>query len=170
MVFSSALERNLIADTKVIILGIGSNLGKKAANLNRAVRMLAGLGMVYECSRIYASESLSRDGAPEYFNAVVALGTTHNPWHVMHKIKYIERAMGRPQRYPRWSSRIIDIDIITWGRSIIKSPKLTIPHPHYLKREFVTRPMCDILHKPKFGTGSIRLTTHRIACYAGSTR
>lgn len=153
-----------------VILGLGSNLGNRINNINRAVRYLNILGHVAKCSKVYVSPPMSNSIDPNYFNAVVAVKTNLSPFLILRKIKIIERLLGRPIKYNKWSSRIIDIDIITYGNMIIRNRTLDVPHRYYASRAFVTLPMLDlnptltkIAKSERFGPHQgINPTTHRI--------
>lgn len=95
------------------------------------------------CSSIYETEPVG-PSTHFYLNAVVKLQTDLSPDILLARFKRYESQCGRDMNAPRWSDRIIDLDIIAYGRRIISTPTLTIPHPEYPNRLFVLRPLQDI--------------------------
>ena len=79
-----------------------------------------------------------------FVNCVLLVTTDFDFIEIFHKIKAIEKQMGRNFRSPRWSPRIIDIDILVFNNVIYDSEDLQIPHPQLHKRGFVLQPLCEI--------------------------
>ena len=66
--------------------------------------------------------------------------------HVLYgKLREQEIKQGRPSRYPKWSARPIDLDIITYDKQVVGSTELTIPHAEYNQRLFVLLPLQEVL-------------------------
>lgn len=128
----------------VIIINFGSNLGDRSSNISRAIRMAFRFGAVLGVSRAYFTPPVSRNDDPEYMNVAAAIKTDMTPGEVLLGIKKIERAVGRPVVYERWSSRIIDVDIITWAGYMVRSRICNLPHSEYKVRNFVVLPMFDL--------------------------
>lgn len=135
--------------TKTVLLSIGSNLGAKRKNLQKAIFLIADhIGKISALSPIYSSPSWGFN-SDDFLNACIKLETEHNPQKVLDKLMYIEKKMGRERTLNHgYESRSIDLDIIYYNREIINSPNLTIPHPRMQERRFVLRPLADIL--PQF--------------------
>ena len=76
-------------------------------------------------------------------NQVVTGTFAGAPRELLDRIHAIERSMGRV-RAERWGPRTIDIDILTFGETVIEEPALTIPHPELAARDFVLRPWAEI--------------------------
>ena len=135
-----------------VILGIGSNLGDRLANINNAVQQLNFLHKLKTSSFIETPALLPENHDETwnipFINIAVSGFTDIAPLDLFLKIKNIEKNLGRPNIAPRWSPRIIDIDIIFYGDLILTTPELTIPHPEMHKREFVLKPICEI--NPQF--------------------
>jgi 2-amino-4-hydroxy-6-hydroxymethyldihydropteridine diphosphokinase len=128
---------------KIVYLSLGSNLGDRAANLQTAIAQLAGLGKVEAVSSLYETEPVELTAQPWFLNCAVKLDTEKMPRQLIAGILGIERGMGR-QRKQKNGPRIIDIDILLFGSSIIDLPSLTVPHPKMHERRFVLEPLAEI--------------------------
>ncbi|CAL7963632.1 2-amino-4-hydroxy-6-hydroxymethyldihydropteridinediphosphokinase [Alphaproteobacteria bacterium] len=139
------------------LLALGTNLGDRRRNLRKAMEGLSLLGCVVQCSFLYSSPALLPKNAPqtwdlEYFNVVSHIDSGLAPHQLLEEIKAIEANLGRDLDAPRWSPRIIDIDILLScahsysgvGLVINDLPHLAIPHPEFLKRDFCLVPAVDI--------------------------
>lgn len=133
-----------IADTTVF-LGLGSNLGDRAAMLQAAVDSIADLvdTMPLRCSPVYETSPWGESGQPGFLNCVLEVVTTLHPQELFEQLKDIERALGR-QPGPKNGPRIIDIDILLYGERIVDADNLCIPHPMMEQRNFVLIPLCDL--------------------------
>lgn len=126
-------------------IGLGSNLGDPAAQLERAVRALRRLprsrpGRVSPC---YRSRALGPQPQPDYLNAVAALHTRLDPHALLERLQRIERGAGRV-RVQRWGPRTLDLDLLLYGELVLREPRLTLPHPQLAARAFVVFPLLDI--------------------------
>jgi 2-amino-4-hydroxy-6-hydroxymethyldihydropteridine diphosphokinase len=124
-------------------IGIGSNLGDAAANVERAVACLGACGEVTARSSLYRTKAWGERGQPDFVNAAVLLETELAPRPLLAALKTIERDLGRTPSY-RWGPRAIDLDILTFGGCRVSEPELTIPHPRLLDRAFVLVPLAEI--------------------------
>jgi 2-amino-4-hydroxy-6-hydroxymethyldihydropteridine diphosphokinase len=138
-----------MAEPTRVILGIGSNLGKRRRQIRSALKQLAattGIKNVF-LSPLYESHALTEAGidetAPKYLNGVIRLDTTLKAKELLEVIRKIEDDHGRV-RLIRWGSRTLDIDIIVFGTEIKSTKELTIPHPRAYNRAFVLVPWADI--------------------------
>ncbi len=130
---------------KVVYLSLGSNLGDRAANLNAAIDRLGELGEVVAVSSFYETEPVGYTAQPWFLNCAVKLDTEKMPKQLMGRILDIEREMGRNRKHERSKGpRIIDIDILLFGNSIVDTQSLTIPHPALHERRFVLEPLAEI--------------------------
>ena len=128
---------------KIVYLSLGSNLGDRAANLQTAITKLAGLGEVVAVSCFYETEPVELTAQPWFLNCAVKLDTEKMPRQLISGILALEQGMGR-QRKQKKGPRIIDIDILLFGSSIIEIPSLTVPHPKMHERRFVLEPLAEI--------------------------
>ncbi|MFC4222557.1 2-amino-4-hydroxy-6-hydroxymethyldihydropteridine diphosphokinase [Lysinibacter cavernae] len=131
------------------VLAFGSNLGERETTIRAAWDdLLAAPGIhSVEPSPLHDSVALTEDGldpdAPAYLNAVAVVTTDLSPDELLDLVNRIEAEHGRV-RVERWGSRTLDIDIITYGGRVVKTDRLTIPHPRAFERDFVLRPWLDL--------------------------
>lgn len=135
----------------VAFVGLGSNLGDRLALLNAALARIERLPAtaILAASSVYESPPIDRSDQNFFLNAVVKLSTDLNPLELLTALKGIERALGRPERYARWSPRLIDLDVLFYDDLALAQAELTIPHPEIPNRKFVLAPMLeleDLLH------------------------
>ena len=136
-----------------LYLALGSNIGARQANIMSALSFLNGyLGRYEALSDIITTEACGFDG-PEFLNCVARYSSRKSPASILAICKDIERRMGRteqPQYAPDgtriYHNRIIDIDILMYGKVQMDTPELTIPHPQVETRPFV-RPLLDQVMK-----------------------
>ena len=140
---SKGQNRETIPVYKDVYLSLGSNLDDRAANLNIAITGLAALGRVEAISSFYETEPVGFAAQPWFLNCVVKLGTEKMPRQLLSGILDLERQMGR-RRLEKKGPRIIDIDILLFGNSIIDTKELVVPHPAMHQRRFVLEPLIEI--------------------------
>lgn len=134
----------------MVILGLGSNLGDRLANLRKALYYLQKIPhtAIQQISPVYISDALVPDDAPAtwdipYLNLAIRCDTTLTPYEFLKHTKEIEIAVGRtPEK--NWGPRIIDIDILVWDDLIQYDEKLHIPHKNLHERPFALWPLADI--------------------------
>ena len=128
-----------------LYLAIGSNLGNRAANISRSVALLEErLGCsVSAISPVAVTKSIGFSG-PDFLNCIVRFRCSKAPLTILKICKEIEREMGRTDspEYDEngnrvYHNRIIDIDILLYGRKTVNTPELTIPHPQIETRPYV---------------------------------
>ena len=127
------------------IVALGSNLGDKAANIDRAVALLTDIGdvVVIARSRNYATDPWGKTDQDWFVNAAVAVKTQLSPRELLARCKSIEKQMGRVET-ERWGPRVIDLDLLVYRGISIDEPDLILPHPHIAARAFVLAPLMDI--------------------------
>jgi 2-amino-4-hydroxy-6-hydroxymethyldihydropteridine diphosphokinase len=128
---------------KIVYLSLGSNVGDREANLRTAVERLAGLGEVLAVSSFYETEPVEVTAQPWFLNCAVALRTELMPKILLSKTLAIEQQMGRRRTQPK-GPRIIDIDILLFGNSVIHTADLDVPHGAMHERRFVLEPLLEI--------------------------
>jgi len=126
-----------------VYLSLGSNVGDRAGNLNMAVDRLRTLGEVAAVSSFYETEPVEFTAQPWFLNCAVKLDTDKTPRQLLAGILDIEQQLGR-QRGREKGPRIIDLDILLFGNSIVDDRGLTIPHPAMHERRFVLEPLAEI--------------------------
>jgi 2-amino-4-hydroxy-6-hydroxymethyldihydropteridine diphosphokinase len=128
---------------KMAYLSLGSNVGERAPNLKAAIDRLGSLGAVAAVSSFYETEPIEFTAQPWFLNCAVKLNTEKMPRQLLNQVLHIEKKMGR-RRVRDKGPRIIDIDILLFGNSIIATKGLTIPHPAMHTRRFVLEPLAEI--------------------------
>jgi 2-amino-4-hydroxy-6-hydroxymethyldihydropteridine diphosphokinase len=129
--------------TTLVYLSLGSNVGDREKHLRDAIVLLETRGHIVSVSPFYETEPVEFADQAWFLNCAVALETTDPLENLMSAILQIEQQMGR-QRIQRKGPRIIDIDILLFGGTILDSPALTIPHPAMHQRRFVLEPLAEI--------------------------
>jgi 2-amino-4-hydroxy-6-hydroxymethyldihydropteridine diphosphokinase len=124
-------------------LGLGSNLGDRQANLDRALEFLGQRLRIKKVSSIYDSEPVGNIEQPRFLNLVCEVVTNLPPKSLLSLAKGIENKLGR-MGGPSGAPRTIDIDILLYGDEVMETPALTIPHPRMTKRAFVLMPLAEI--------------------------
>jgi 2-amino-4-hydroxy-6-hydroxymethyldihydropteridine diphosphokinase len=127
-----------------IYLCLGSNLGDCEKNIKNAVKLMESHGLrVIEKSSVYQSEPAGYKNQPWFLNMAARVETDLKPMDLLRTLKDIEKVAGR-EKSRKWGPRIIDIDILLYGSSIIDEPGLKIPHIRMHKRRFVLVPLNEI--------------------------
>ncbi len=130
--------------TILVHLGLGSNLGNRQAFLNQACSKLSAVTLQnFRSSEIYESEPLLKMKQPNYFNQVVCGWTELTPVELLEKCQQIETQLGRIRK-EHWGSRKIDLDILSYGKDIVDTERIKIPHPEMEKRSFVLLPLLEL--------------------------
>jgi len=127
-------------------IGIGSNLGDRHKNIRDAIeelRKTKGIE-VKKISHIYETEPVGGPEQPRYLNGAIGIETDLEPRQLLFATQHIENQLGR-KRTEKDGSRTIDLDILTYGDIKIDEPDLKIPHPRMNEREFVLKPLRDII-------------------------
>jgi len=129
-----------------VFIGIGSNIGNRLAHLQEATDMLMKLDDTSVCavSSIYITEPIGDTEQHRFYNGVLLLETSLSPEKLRRWCKTIEQELGRPHSYPRWSPRVIDLDILLYDDLCLRTESLSIPHPELQHRKFVLVPLLDI--------------------------
>jgi 2-amino-4-hydroxy-6-hydroxymethyldihydropteridine diphosphokinase len=124
-------------------LGLGSNLGNRAANLRMALGFLEPLVRIEAVSSLYQTSPVGPETQPDFYNAVCRGRTGLAPEGLLRYVKHVEFEIGR-RPGPRWGPRPVDIDILLYGGQAVETPDLVIPHPALAERAFVLVPLAEI--------------------------
>ena len=130
-----------------IYLGLGTNLGDRQENLTRAIEALSlALGTCKAQSSFMETEPWGFESDNGFLNCVVAFDTELTPTELLDSTERIERELGRTVKSTggNYHDRLIDIDILLYGNTVIESERLTIPHPLMHLRDFVLMPLAEI--------------------------
>ncbi|MBP3355830.1 MAG: 2-amino-4-hydroxy-6-hydroxymethyldihydropteridine diphosphokinase [Rikenellaceae bacterium] len=138
-----------------VVLVTGGNLGDMRPRLQTAQKLINDrIGAVMRCSHRYTSDAWGFDSADEFTNQVLVVDTDLAPEAVLFEVQKIERELGRDRRAEqaakeasgaRYCSRVIDIDILFYDNLVIDTPDLVIPHPLMQERDFVLRPLYELM-------------------------
>ena len=126
-----------------IFLGLGTNLGDRQQNLQRAVNGLAAGMTITAVSQLYETPPWGVDEQPAFFNICVAAKTLQTPQQLLTFVKNLENEIGRIPTF-RWGPRLIDIDILFYNNEIIIESDLSIPHVYLPERAFVLAPLAEL--------------------------
>ena len=131
---------------KIVYLGIGSNLGNKKLNIEKAKSYLQDHDIkILKCSNDYESNSWPDKNNPKFINIVLKVKTFLSPINLLKIINIIELKLGR-RRSKKNAPRTCDIDIIDYDKKIlnIRKNELILPHPSINTRNFVLLPLFEI--------------------------
>jgi 2-amino-4-hydroxy-6-hydroxymethyldihydropteridine diphosphokinase len=129
---------------KTVYLALGSNLGDRRANLDRAIELLGQAGVrVLRRSSIFDTEPRYLADQPRFLNQVIECETGLFPRQLLAATRGAEHAMGRKPA-ARNGPRLIDIDILLFAKSVVNLPGLVIPHPRMADRRFVLEPLSEL--------------------------
>ncbi|GMN10730.1 2-amino-4-hydroxy-6-hydroxymethyldihydropteridine diphosphokinase [Croceitalea sp. MTPC9] len=128
-----------------VYLSIGSNLGNRYLNLQKALLLIAKkAGVVLKTSSIYENGAVGFNG-DDFLNACVLLETHLSPSELLKQLKQIELGFGRKKNEGEgYASRNLDLDILYFDDLITNGAGLSIPHPRMVERNFVLKPLADI--------------------------
>ncbi len=131
-----------------VYLGLGSNLGDRHAQLLAAIELLTQrVGRLVRCSSFIETAPWGFVSEHPFLNAVALFRTTLSPRELLTVTQDIERQLGRRQKSNgTYADRPIDIDILLYGDAVIDEPDLKIPHPLMHERDFVMRPLNEIMN------------------------
>ncbi|MCL6480783.1 MAG: 2-amino-4-hydroxy-6-hydroxymethyldihydropteridine diphosphokinase [Firmicutes bacterium] len=139
---------------KTVYLSLGSNLGDRRTHLLRAQQALQAAGVrILRQASLYATEPVGPTAQHWFLNTVVEAETELMPRQLLRAIQAIERRQGR-RRLVRSGPRVVDIDILLYGTSVVRTAELQIPHPRLAERRFVLAPLRELaptLRHPTLG-------------------
>jgi 2-amino-4-hydroxy-6-hydroxymethyldihydropteridine diphosphokinase len=130
---------------KTVYLSLGSNVGDREAMLQAAIQALPAAGVtVARTSSLYETEPRDLPNQPWFLNLIAECLTDLFPVQLLGRLQKIERELGRKRTIAK-GPRTIDIDIIFFGNSIVRTPALEIPHPRFRERRFVLAPLKELV-------------------------
>ena len=128
---------------KFIYLGIGSNLGNRKINIEKAkFELLQNNIKIIKSSNYYESLSWPNPKSPKFLNTVIKVNTNLTTLELLTKCKDIEKILGR-KKSPQNSPRECDIDILDYN-NLILDKEIVLPHPRMHKRNFVLLPLFEL--------------------------
>jgi dihydropteroate synthase/2-amino-4-hydroxy-6-hydroxymethyldihydropteridine diphosphokinase len=135
------------------LLGLGTNLPPRVQNLTVTFNLLSSHPSitVLATSLLYESAPMYVVNQPLFLNAVVLIQTLLSPIELLIEVKKIETTIGRPSQgelgYIRFGPRVIDVDLLFYDTVVVQSEVLTLPHPRLHEREFVLKPLANLMDK-----------------------
>lgn len=145
------MEGPLVAAVRTGYLGLGSNLGDRAANLRAAVAALQATTGIEVTARASLYETAPQGEVldqPDFLNSAVKIGTALEPLDLLEVCKRIEDDLGRESDWLgprlRHGPRPIDIDLLLLGDLQLVHERLTLPHPEIATRHFVLAPLLEL--------------------------
>lgn len=135
-------------------VGLGSNIGDRPGALQRSVDRLARIGHIHSLSSVYETAPVGYVDQPAFLNAALSLETALAPDALVDALLAIERDLGRI-RTVRNGPRVIDLDLLLVGDTVVDMPHATVPHPRLHERSFVLVPLAEI------AAGAIHPVLHR---------
>ncbi len=127
-------------------IGLGSNLGDRAANLLMGIRGMLDAGLeVNRLSQIYETEPVETFAQPPFLNMVAELkgDTLPPPGKLMELLLQVEHSLGRTRELAK-GPRTIDLDLLLIGNETCDTQLLTLPHPQLHHRRFVLAPLAEL--------------------------
>ncbi len=132
----------------IAFIGLGSNLGDRAAILARAAARLHDIAQPesLRASHLYETRPWGMGEQPDFLNAVLSFAVPDDlePTALLALLKALEAEAGRVAPSQRWGPRALDLDLLDLGGRILSGPDLTLPHPRIAERAFVLVPLCEI--------------------------
>lgn len=128
-------------------LGVGTNLGDRRNNIKLAVKKINSLKgtKVIKLSKIMETEPLGGpSGQGKFLNLALKIRTNFSASRLLNKLKKIEKELCRVKTV-RYGPRVIDLDILFYGDRIINRKDLKVPHPKIFEREFVIKPLLEVI-------------------------
>jgi 2-amino-4-hydroxy-6-hydroxymethyldihydropteridine diphosphokinase len=132
--------------TRIGLLGLGSNVGDRRAQLQAALDGLRAIGVApLASSSTYDTDPVGEVlDQPSFLNACVRVETALEPLVLLDAVKGLERELGRAGGGVRHGPRAIDIDILTLGELELREQRMTLPHEQLLVRRFVLIPALEL--------------------------
>ncbi len=139
MIKQDILESHL----KPVYLGVGSNIGNRINNINKACHLLSNFCSIIKISNFYETNSWPNSKFPKYLNIIIKCDTKLNSVNLLKNLKNIEIILGRKKTKKNFP-RTCDIDIIDFKGLTQNNINIEVPHPRMLNRNFVLVPLFEI--------------------------
>jgi 2-amino-4-hydroxy-6-hydroxymethyldihydropteridine diphosphokinase len=128
-----------------IFVGVGSNEGDRLRLIDEALQRLQRHPAITVVQMAVIRETAPVGGPPQgpYLNTVIELRTELPPHDLLAALQDVERQVGR-RAAPRWSPRLMDLDLLLYGERIVQDERLTVPHPRLHERWFALAPLAEL--------------------------
>jgi 2-amino-4-hydroxy-6-hydroxymethyldihydropteridine diphosphokinase len=137
----------------IAYVGLGSNLGDRERLIREAAELIGAVRL----STVIETEPWGHKDQPLFLNAVAELETPLAPRQLLDHLLDVERRLGRERVGPQWGPRTIDLDLLLYGDQTLDEPGLVVPHPRLTEREFVLRPLAELVPTLKIpGKGTVQ--------------
>jgi 2-amino-4-hydroxy-6-hydroxymethyldihydropteridine diphosphokinase len=129
-----------------VFIALGSNIEPRKDFMDKAIAAIQTFGELVNASSIIETEPFGFESETNFLNAVIEIKTDLSPRALLLNLQEIEKKLGRKSKSQNknYSSRTIDLDILYYGKQILVSLELTIPHPEIFNRDFVLIPLQEI--------------------------
>ena len=126
-------------------VGLGANLGEPESQVRQAFQSLDAIPhtRVVKRSSLYRSEPQGHAEQPRFVNAVAQLETGLPAERLLAELHALEARQGRSRSFPN-APRTLDLDLLLFGKAVIDTEKLKLPHPRMHERAFVLLPLVEI--------------------------
>lgn len=128
------------------LVSLGSNLGDRQETFDTAIAALAEVANPGSLCSSSRRETVPIGGPREqdsFVNAVVSFHSRSEPHDLLAVLQRIEQSLDR-ERSERWDARTLDLDLLLYGETVLRTPDLRLPHPRMTFRPFVLEPACEI--------------------------
>jgi 2-amino-4-hydroxy-6-hydroxymethyldihydropteridine diphosphokinase len=127
-------------------IGVGANLGDRAATMRAALEALDATPdiRVVAVSTFRETDPVGYVDQPRFLNAAAAVETELDARGLLDALLAVERGLGRTREGPRFGPRTIDLDLLLFGDARLDEPGLTVPHPRLHERGFVLEPLAEL--------------------------
>lgn len=129
----------------VAYVGLGSNLADPARQVETALQELDGLPhtRLVKRSSLYRTKPVGYADQPDFINAVAQLETGLPAERLLDELQALEARHGRERSFPN-APRTLDLDLLLFGKLVLRTDRLTVPHPRMKERAFVLDPLREI--------------------------
>ena len=141
-----------------VYLGLGANLGNPRITFEKALSKISNFAVIEKVSKLYRSAPFGFSDQPPFVNAAVKITTQLIPQELLSNLQDIEKQLGK-KVICKNGPRIIDLDLLMYGKISLQEENLTLPHPEILFRDFVLFPLNDLnpqLSHPNWGPKTLK--------------
>ena len=133
---------------KKAFIGLGSNISNPVSQILRAIEEIRSHREInlLKSSSLYKSLPIGPQDQDDFINAVIKVETTLSPLELLNELHVLEETHHR-KRITKWGPRSLDLDILMFENTVMRTKKLTLPHPEISRRDFVIVPLLEITHK-----------------------
>jgi 2-amino-4-hydroxy-6-hydroxymethyldihydropteridine diphosphokinase len=134
-------------------VGLGSNLGDREHLIRHAAELIGAVRI----STVIETEPWGYGNQPMFLNAVAEVETPLTARQLLDHLLDVERRLGRERVGAQWGPRTIDLDLLLYGDETIDEPGLVVPHPRLTERDFVLRPLAELVPSLRIpGNGTVQ--------------